>query len=48
MGLHDLPEDACSPAGLIVLQVSATDDELQAFLQKLNALDDVRASSLAM
>lgn len=46
LGLHDLPEDACSPAGLIILQVSAETSVVDGFLKSLNALDDVVARSL--
>lgn len=46
LGLHDLPDDACSPAGLIILQVSAENSVLDDFLKSLNALDEVVARSL--
>ncbi|MDC7235078.1 MAG: hypothetical protein PQJ58_17730 [Spirochaetales bacterium] len=48
LGLHDLPEGACSPAGLIILQVTAAQEELDAFLNKLNAVDGVVAKSLSI
>ncbi len=48
LGLHDLPEGACSPAGLIILQVTAGDDELNRFLDDLNQLEDVVARSLTI
>jgi len=46
LGLHDLPEGACSPMGLIILQVTAAESELNSFLDKLNTLEDVVARSL--
>lgn len=46
LGLHDLPEGACSPEGLIILQVTASDDELKKILDELNGLGDVVAKSL--
>ncbi len=48
LGLHDLPEGACDPAGLIVLQVVATEKELADFLSGLNAINGVSAKSLVI
>ena len=48
LGLHDLPDEACSPAGLIILQVSAKESVLEGFLKSLNALDEVVARSLSI
>lgn len=48
LGLHDLPGDACSPAGLIILQVVAEGVELSQFLDSLNRLDEVVARSLTI
>lgn len=48
LGLHDLPEGACSPMGLIILQVTAPEAELNDFLKQLNDLTDVVAKSLAI
>lgn len=48
LGLHDLPADACSPSGLIILQVAADDKELDGFLNSLNKLDEVVAKSLSL
>ena len=48
LGLHDLPEGACSPEGLIVLQVTASEDELKKILSELNGLGDVAAKSLSI
>jgi len=48
LGLHDLPEGACSPMGLIILQVTAQENELKKFLDELNQLEDVVARSLTI
>ncbi len=48
LGLHDLPEGACSPIGLILLQVTADEAELKGFLDDLNSLEDVTARSLTI
>jgi hypothetical protein len=48
LGLHALPADACSPSGLIILQVAADDNELKTFLDSLNKLDEVVAKSLSL
>jgi len=48
LGLHDLPEGACSPSGLIILQVTGAETELARFLDKLNRLEDVVARSLTI
>ena len=46
LGLHDLPEGACSPMGLIILQVTSSEEELKKFIDQLNNLEDVVAKSL--
>lgn len=48
LGLHDLPEGVCSPAGLIILQVNAEENEIAGFVKKLNAIEDVTARSLTI
>lgn len=48
LGLHDVPSDSCSPAGLVILQVVAKESEVNEFLGKLNALDSVSAKSLVI
>jgi len=48
LGLHDLPEGACSPAGLIILQVTGPETELNRFLDELNRLEDVVARLLTI
>ena len=48
LGLHDLPEGACSPSGLIILQVSTDEKALKDFLDSLNKLDGVVAKSITV
>jgi len=48
LGLHDLPEGVCSPAGLIILQVNAEDSEISKFVDELNSISDVVARSLTI
>ncbi len=48
LGLHDLPEGACSPMGLIILQVTSSEEELKQFLDDLNGLDSVVAKALSI
>lgn len=48
LGLHDIPEKASSTIGLILLQVSATDEELSVFLAKLDKLDGVKVKSFTL
>ena len=48
LGLHDVPSDACSPSGLIVLEVVADDKELEDFINSLNAVTSVTAKSIIL
>ena len=48
LGLHDLPEGACSPVGLMILQTTAQENDLKKFLEDLNRLEDVVARSLTI
>ncbi|MBI9101795.1 MAG: hypothetical protein JEY99_05230 [Spirochaetales bacterium] len=48
LGLHDVPTDVCSASGLIILQLVDTKENIEDFLSKLNALDDVSAKSLVI
>jgi hypothetical protein len=48
LGLHDLPENACSPSGLVILQTTADEAALSAFLSELNEMEDVTAKSLSL
>ena len=43
-GLHDQPADnACSPQGLLILQLCCDDDTSKALETKLNSIEDVKA-----
>ena len=46
LGLHDLPDEACEPSGLLILQTTAPEAELKEFADRLNALDEVTARTL--
>ncbi len=48
LGLHDLPENSCDPSGLVILQTTAGEKELESFLKELNSMDDVTAKSLTL
>jgi len=48
LGLHDVPSDACSPAGLLILQVIDTEANINSFLAKLNVVEEVTAKSLVI
>ncbi len=48
LGLHDLPSEACSPSGLIILQVEAEESVLQGFLVSLNKVDGVIAKTISL
>ncbi len=48
LGLHDVPCNACSPSGLIFLQVSGDDEPVKEMTAKLNDLDNVTAKYLTI
>ena len=48
LGLHDVPCNACSPSGLIFLQVSGDDDPIKEMISELNNLDSVTAKYIAI
>ncbi len=48
LGLHDVPCNACSPSGLIFLQVSGDDEPVKEMIAKLNDLDNVTAKYLTI
>lgn len=48
LGLHDLPEGACSPAGLIILELKCSDSEAQSFIDELNGLEAVSAKMIQL
>jgi len=43
LGLHDLPANACSPAGLVLMEVEGEKSEIQAMVKKLDALPETKA-----
>ncbi len=46
LGLHDMPPDACSPEGLILMEVAGEDAEIQEMVAKLNSLPETIAKYL--
>lgn len=46
LGLHDIPSDSCSASGLIILEISSTNNERDDFIKKLNEIDGVIAKDL--
>lgn len=46
LGLHDVDKNACSPGGLIILQLFDAENILDTFLKELNAIDGVTAKSM--
>ncbi|MBN2651927.1 MAG: hypothetical protein JXR63_06045 [Spirochaetales bacterium] len=48
LGLHDIPADSCSPSGLILLEVSADESEINGFVDKLNSFESVTAKYLSI
>lgn len=43
LGLHDMARDENSPIGLIILEVTSDEAETKDFVDKLNAIDSVKA-----
>ncbi len=41
LGLHDAGPDACSPNGLLILELVGEKEECEALLEKLNAIEGV-------
>lgn len=48
LGLHDLPENSCSSAGLIILEVTGEESEIDDFVEKLNAFGEVTAKKMVI
>jgi hypothetical protein len=46
LGLHDVPCNTCSPAGLLFLQVSGDSEPIKEMVDELNAVDSVTAKYL--
>ncbi|HPP87441.1 MAG TPA: hypothetical protein PLM75_06235 [bacterium] len=43
LGLHNIEPDACSPLGLVILEVVADTKEINSLIKKLNAVKSVSA-----
>ena len=48
LGLHDIPANSCSPAGLVLMEVEGDPAEMQALVSELNALASVSAKHIAL
>jgi hypothetical protein len=48
LGLHDIPANACSPAGLVLMEVEGDDAEIKAMVAELNALAEVSAKHIVI
>jgi hypothetical protein len=48
LGLHDMPENTCSPAGLVLMEVAGEDPEIRAMVTKLDALPETSAKYIVI
>jgi hypothetical protein len=48
LGLHDVPANACSPAGLVLMEVDGDEAEIGTLVGKLQALPEVSAKYLVL
>lgn len=48
LGLHDLPEGSCAASGLIILEVTGTDAEIQSLVAALDSLEEVTAKHIPL
>jgi len=48
LGLHDMPANACSPAGLVLMEVEGDPGEIKALTKELNDLASVSAKHIAL
>jgi hypothetical protein len=48
LGLHDVPSNTCSPAGLVLMEVEGDAAEIKAFVDELNKLSNVSAKHIAL
>ncbi len=48
LGLHDIPANACSPAGLVLMEVEGDDAEIKAMVAELNGLPEVSAKHIVI
>jgi len=48
LGLHDIPANSCSPAGLVLMEVEGDPAEMKVLVSELNALASVSAKHIAL
>jgi hypothetical protein len=48
LGLHDIPVNACSPAGLVLMEVDGEETEIKTMVAELNALPEISAKYLVI
>ena len=48
LGLHDIPANACSPAGLVMMEVEGDPAEIKTLVKELNALGSVSAKHIEL
>ena len=48
LGLHDVPANACSPAGLVLMEVEGEEAEIKAMVGELNALAEISAKHIVL
>ncbi|MDX9801432.1 MAG: hypothetical protein RBT69_08870 [Spirochaetia bacterium] len=48
LGLHDIPNNTCSPSGLIFLQVVDEEKTIKKMIDKLNGINNVSAKYLTI
>jgi metal-responsive CopG/Arc/MetJ family transcriptional regulator len=48
VGLHDVPANACSPAGLVLMEVEGESAEIKMLVDELGALPEVSAKHLVL
>jgi hypothetical protein len=48
LGLHDVPANACSPAGLVLMEVDGEEAEIRTLVDELNALPEVSSKHIVL
>jgi hypothetical protein len=48
LGLHDIPPDACSPAGLVLMEVAGEEPEIREMVRELDALPETSAKYIVI
>jgi hypothetical protein len=48
LGLHDIPADACSPSGLVIMEVAGEEADIRKMVTRLDALPETRAKYLVV